>query len=182
MDGNKPDKKWQLGLGGVFLILLVGILVAFFVPNKTMGLMGPRDRAKAANCASHLYQIGLHLSLMENENDSEALKGATIPDLLREAAHGGDLDETLLHCPANGAPYRVFSLPAALCFQHKENATANPVPIIMDAPGAHGKLGSNVLYSDGSFKLVPPEEAEKLVSEYSPVPLDISSDAKTGRD
>ena len=182
MDGNEPDKKWQLGLGGVFLILLVGILLALFFPNKTFGLMGPSDRAKAADCQSHLQQIGHHLSLMAKENDSEALKGATIPDLLRETAHGGDLDESCLHCPANGAPYHVFSLPAALCFQHKENAAANPVPIIMDAPGAHGKLGSNVLYSDGSFKLVPPEEAEKLVSEYSPVPLDISSDAESDRD
>ena len=171
MDGDKPDKKWQLGLGGVFLILLMGILLALFVPNKTFGLMGPSDRAKAANCASHLYQIGHYLNRMANENDSEARKGATIPDLLREAAHSGELDEKCLHCPATGAPYHVLSVSAMLLFQRSEDAA--PIPIVMDAPGAHGKLGSNVLYSDGSFKLVSPEEAEKILARFSSVPPEI---------
>ena len=171
MDGNKPDKKWQLGLGGVFLILLVGILLALFVPNKTFGLMGPRDRAKAAYCAHHLHQIGHYLSLMAKEKDSEVLNGATIPDLLREAAHSGELDETLLHCPATGAPYHVLSVPAAQIFQRSEDAA--PIPIVMDAPGAHSKLGSNVLFSDGSFKLVSPEEAEKILARFSSVPPEI---------
>ena len=171
MDGNKPDKKWQLGLGGVFLILLVGILLALFVPNKTFGLMGPSDRAKAADCASHLHQIGHQLSLMANGNDSDARNGATIPDLLREAAHSGELDEKCLHCPATGAPYHVLSVPAAQIFLRSEDAA--PIPIVMDAPGAHGKLGSNVLYSDGSFKLVLPEEAEKIFAGFSSVPPEI---------
>ena len=175
MDGDKPDKKWQLGLGGVFLILLMGILLALFVPNKTFGLMGPGDRAKAAVCASHMHQIGHQLSLMANENGSEALKGTTIPDLLREAAHSGELDETLLHCPATGAPYHVLSVPAAQIFLHSENSS--PIPIVMDAPGAHSKLGSNVLYSDGSFKLVPPEEAEKILARFSSVPPEIKHDS-----
>ena len=176
MDGNKPDKKWQLGLGGVFLILLVGILLALFVPNKTFGLMGPSDRAKAAYCAHHLHQIGHYLSLMAKEKDSEALNGATIPDLLREAAHSGELDETLLHCPATGAPYHVLSVPASPIFLHSENSS--PIPIVMDAPGAHGKLGSNVLYSDGSFKLVPPEEAEKILAGFSSMPINANPEAQ----
>ena len=175
MDGNKPDKKWQLGLGGVFLILLVGILLALFVPNKTFGLMGPRDRAKAADCASHLHQIGQYLNRRANGNDSEALNGATIPDLLREAAHSGELDETLLHCPATGAPYHVLSVPAAQIFQRSGDAA--PIPIVMDAPGAHGKLGSNVFYSDGSFKLVPPEEADKILAGFSSVPPEIKHES-----
>ena len=175
MDGDKPDKKWQLGLGGVFLILLMGILLALFVPNKTFGLMGPSDRAKAADCASHLHQIGHYLNRMANGNGSEAVKGATFPDLLREAAHSGELDETLLHCPATGAPYHVLSVPAAQIFQRSEDAA--PIPIIMDAPGAHGKLGSNVFYSDGSFKLVPPEEAEKILAGFSSVPPEIKHES-----
>ena len=177
MNGDNPDKKWQLGLGGVFLILLVGILLALFVPNKTFGLMGPSDRAKAADCASHLHQIGHHLSLMAKEKDSEALKGATIPDLLREAAHSGELDETLLHCPATGAPYHVLSVPAMPVFQRSEDAS--PIPIVIDASGAHSKLGSNVLYSDGSFKLVPPEEAEKIIARFSSVPIELEPEAQT---
>ena len=179
MDGDKPDKKWQLGLGGVFLILLMGILLALFVPNKTFGLMGPGDRAKAADCASHLHQIGQYLNRRANGNDSEALNGATIPDLLREAAHSGELDETLLHCPATGAPYHVLSVPAMPVFLRSEDAA--PVPIVIDAPGAHSKLGSNVLYSDGSFKLVPPEEAEKIVAGFSSVPPEIKLESKQER-
>ena len=176
MDGNKPDKKRKLGLGGVFLILLIGILLAMFVPNKTFGLMGPSDRAKAAKCSSHLYQIGHYLNRMAKENDSEALKGATFPDLLREAAHSGELDETLLHCPATGAPYHVLSVPAMLIFQRSEDAA--PIPIVMDAPGAHGRLGSNVLFSDGSFKLVSPEEAEKILARFSSIPKEINPEAQ----
>ena len=140
MDGDRPDKKWQLGLGGVFLILLVGILLALFVPNKTFGLMGPSDRAKAADCASRLHQIGHYLNRMANGNDSEALNGATIPDLLQEAAHSGELDEKCLHCPATGAPYHVLSAPAAQIFQRSEDAA--PIPIIMDAPRTEIRSGN----------------------------------------
>ena len=175
MDGNKPDKKRKLGLGGVFLILLIGILLAMFVPNKTFGLMGPSDRAKAADCASRLHQIG-NLLVRAKENDSEAMKGATIPDLLREAAHSGELDEKCLHCPATGAPYYVLSVPAMLIFQRSEDAA--PIPIVMDAPGAHGRLGSNVLFSDGSFKLVSPEEAEKILARFSSIPKEINPEAQ----
>ena len=191
MDGNKPDKKRKLGLGGVFLIILMGILVAFFFSNNTMGLKGPNDNLIAADCASHLHEIGHYLNRMADffrvvhdsnvrvyGNDSEALKGATIPDLLRYAAHSGELDEKCLHCPANGAPYHVFSVPATLFFQHSEIATANPVPIVMDSPGAHGKLGANVLYSDGSVKRLTSEEVEKILAEFSSVPNELESEAQ----
>ena len=170
MNGNRPDKKRKLGLGGVFLIILIGILVALFVSNNTIGLRGPSDNAVAADCMSRLHRIG-NLLVRANGNDSEALKGATIPDLLREAAHSGELDETLLHCPATGAPYHVLSVPAAQIFQRSGDAA--PIPIVMDAPGAHSKLGSNVLYSDGSFKLVSPEEAEKILARFSSIPPEI---------
>ena len=49
----------------------------------------------------------------------------------------------------------------------------------MDAPNAHGKLGSNVLFSDGSFKLVPPEEAEKIIARFSSIPKEINPEAQT---
>ena len=189
MDGNKPDKKRKLGLGGVFLIILMGILVAFFFSNNTMGLKGPNDNLIAADCASHLHEIGHYLNRMADffrvvhdsnvrvyGNDSEALKGATIPDLLRYAAHSGELDETLLHCPATGAPFHVLSVPAMPIFLRSEDAA--PIPIVMDAPGAHGKLGANVLFSDGSFKLVPPEEAEKIIARFSSVPNELEPEAQ----
>ena len=182
MDWNRPIKERQLKSWEAILVLLVGIpvaLVALFAFNiQTFGLRGPGDNAVNAVCMSHLNQVGHCLYLMAKENDSEELKGATIPDLLREAAHGGQLDEKCLHCPANGAPYHVFSVPATLFFQHSEIATANPVPIVMDSPGAHGKLGSNVLYSDGSVKRLTSEEAEKILTELSSVQIKADPEAQ----
>ncbi len=181
MNGNRPDKKRKLGLGGVFLIILIGILVALFVSNNTIGLRGPSDNAVAADCMSRLHRIG-NLLVRANENDSEAMKGATIPDVLREAAHSGELDEKCLHCPADGAPYHVFSVPAMLVFQRSEDAA--PIPIVMDLPGEHGEeRGSMVLYSDGTVRRLTTEEAEKLVAEQSPVPLKLQkNDDRTGQE
>ena len=69
------------------------------------------------------------------------------------------------------APYLVFSVPASVVF---DKSLQEPVPILMCPLGAHGdKLGSRVLYSDGSANYLTPEESEKLVAEQSPVPLEI---------
>jgi hypothetical protein len=43
----------------------------------------------------------------------------------------------------------------------------------MCPPGAHREFGTNVLYSNGDVKTLTLEEAEKLVAEQSPVPLEI---------
>ncbi len=67
--------------------------------------------------------------------------------------------------------YLVFPAPASVVF---DESLQEPVPILMCPPGAHGdKRGSMILYSDGSQKSLTAEEAEKLVSEYSPVPLEL---------
>jgi len=70
--------------------------------------------------------------------------------------------------------YLVFPVPASAVL---DGSLQPPVPILMCPPGAHGKLGSNVLYSDGSTKRLTTEEAEKLVAEQSPVPLKIVFEA-----
>ena len=68
------------------------------------------------------------------------------------------------------APYLVFPVSASVVFDESQQ----PVPILMCPPGAHGgKRGSILLYSDGSQKCLTAEEAEKLVAEQSPVPLEI---------
>ena len=72
-------------------------------------------------------------------------------------------------------PYLVFSVPASVVF---DKSLQEPVPILMCPLGAHGdKLGSRVLYSDGSANYLTPEESEKLVAEQSPVPLEIDFEA-----
>ena len=75
------------------------------------------------------------------------------------------------------APYLVFSVPASVVF---DKSLQEPVPILMCPLGAHGdKLGSRVLYSDGSANYLTPEESEKLVAEQSPFPLEIDFEALT---
>ena len=177
MDWNKPIKERQLKTWEVILVLLAGIILAALIVlnNKTFGLRGPNDNLIDADCKSRLHQIE-NLFARAKENDSEALKGTTIPDLLREAAHGGKLDEKCLHCPANGAPYHVFSVPAALLFQRSGNTA--PIPIVMDAPGAHGKLGANVLFSDGSIKRLPSEEVEKIIAQFSSMPINANPEVQ----
>ena len=71
--------------------------------------------------------------------------------------------------------YLVFPVPASAVL---DGSLLEPVPILMCPPGAHGKRGSNVLYSDGSVKKLTTEEAEKLVAEQSPVPLEIDFEVK----
>ena len=76
-------------------------------------------------------------------------------------------------------PYLVFPVSASVVFDESQQ----PVPILMCPPGAHGgKRGSMVLYSDGSQKCLTAEEAEKLVAEQSPVPLEIEFETGPGED
>lgn len=70
--------------------------------------------------------------------------------------------------------YLVFPEPASVVF---DESLQPPVPIVMDLPGTHREFGTNVLYSDGTVKILTAEEAEKLVAERSPVPY--KSDWKT---
>ena len=68
------------------------------------------------------------------------------------------------------SPYLVFPVPASVVF---DDSLQPPVPILMCPPGAHREFGTNVLYSNGDVKTLTLEEAEKLVAEQSPVPLEI---------
>ena len=70
------------------------------------------------------------------------------------------------------SPYLVFPVPASVVF---DKSLQPPVPILMCPPGAHGdKRGSMVLYSDGTIESLTTEEAEKLVADQSPEPLEIN--------
>ena len=66
--------------------------------------------------------------------------------------------------------YLVFPVPASVVF---DDSLQPSVPILMCPPGAHREFGTNVLYSNGDVKTLTLEEAEKLVAEQSPVPLEI---------
>ena len=66
--------------------------------------------------------------------------------------------------------YLVFPSPASVVF---DDSLQPSVPILMCPPGAHREFGTNVLYSNGDVKTLTLEEAEKLVAEQHPVPLEI---------
>ena len=99
-------------------------------------------------------------------------------------------------------PYLVFPVPASWMWhdyfvkkglrEPSEEDIPEKVPVLMDPPGAHmesaklmmiyriftlkkglsSALSSRVLYSDGSIGVISREEAEKLVSDLSPEPIE----------
>jgi prepilin-type processing-associated H-X9-DG protein len=165
----------------VFLVLLIGIPIALIVsgaPQKFLFEMpDAKDGARAAECKYNLNQLGKRLYDATHEEGFDPDAGWTVPDLIRESVHGGKLDETILHCPATGAPYSVFSIPAAVCAKHGGLVPAKLVPVAMCRPDAHRRrkggfyfpkeYGAMVLYSDGHVARVSREEAERLLSGLS---------------
>ncbi len=99
-------------------------------------------------------------------------------------------------------PYLVFPGPASWLWhdylvkkglrEPSEEVVPEKVPVLMDRPGAHmesaklmmiyriftlkkglsSALSSRVLYSDGSIGVVSREEAERLVQEHAPKPIE----------
>ena len=193
LNWNKPIRERRLRPREVFLVLLIGIPIALIVsgaPQKFLFEMpDAKDGVRAAECKYNLNQLGKRLYDVTHEEGFDPGAGWTVPDLIRESVHGGELDEKILHCPATGAPYSVFSIPAAVCTQHGGLVPANPVPVVMCRPDAHRRrkgvfyfpkeYGAMVLFSDGNVKRVSREEAEKLVSEMSQQVPANESDPKT---
>ena len=125
--------------------------------------------------------------------DPETLQKMMVHDLVREMVHQRGVPQEFFLCAKTKEPYHVFPVPADLFFRHMDGrgATAPPVSvaIAMCRPDVHHmihagrfgwfkKYGVLVLYSDGHVERVSREEAEKLVSEYSPVPLEIAPEAQ----
>ena len=178
---NKPIRERQLRPWEVFLVLLIGIPIALIIsgaPQKfLLEMPDAKNGVRAAQCRHNLNQLGKRLYDATHEEGFDPNAGWTVPDLIRESVHGGKLDEKILHCPAPGAPYSVFSIPAAVCAKHGGLVPANPVPVAMCRPDAHRRktgflnlhkeYGAMVLYSDGQVKRVSQEEAEQLLSGLS---------------
>ena len=120
----------------------------------------------------------------------------TVADLIREALQRKFIPEEELCCPYSKRPYLVFPAPASVLLQ-PENPQ-HRIPIVMDCPDSHmetdfmvklfmardshtGKkyhLTARVLYADGGVGTINMEEAEELVSKYSPVPIEIAQEAQ----
>ena len=128
----------------------------------------------------------------EGDIPPEITQDTTILDLIQEAVRRGDLGCERLCCPYSKRPYLVFPVPASVLLQPDD--PQHRIPIVMDSPDSHmetdfrvklfmgrdshtGKkyhLTARVLYADGSVGTISMEDAEQLVSKYSPVPVSLT--------
>lgn len=127
-----------------------------------------------------------------NETPPEITPDMTVADLIQEALRQEFLIEKDLCCPHSKRPYLVFPVPASVLLQPED--PQHRIPIVMDCPDSHmetdfmvklfmardshtGKkyhLTARVLYADGGVGTISMEEAEQLVSKYSPVPVSLT--------
>ncbi len=186
-DPVSPAKQGENGAVRVYhLIWILVIMAVFFV---LMGvLLPPLGQAKpgpvATDCRINLFigwkELRYDLPEQYEDNAGNPPPEWTIPDLIRAVNKSWNRDRPLFSsCPVFFLPedkggrkqgYLVFPEPASVVF---DDSLRPPVPIVMDLPGTHGDFyGTNVLFSDGTVISLTAEEAEKLVAEKSPVPIE----------
>ena len=185
MDWKQQFKVHDLSFRETIIILLVvavcEVILMFIFPWR-----GPVWNA-VTRCGINQRSIYRIMSRVPDGDEFELPPEWTVADLIREAVRKDRqsphaMEEHYFICrniskvrecdfPYDLRPYLVFPVPASVVF---DESLQKPVPILMCWPGAHdGKHCSMVLYSDGTTNPLTPEEAEKLVSEYSPVPLEL---------
>ncbi len=185
MDWKQQFKVHDLSFRETIIILLVvavcEVILMFIFPWR-----GPVWNA-VTRCGINQRSIYRIMSRVPDGDEFELPPEWTVADLIREAVRKDrqsphPMEENYFICrniskvrecdfPYDLRPYLVFPVPASVVF---DESLQKPVPILMCWPGAHdGKHCSMVLYSDGTTNPLTPEEAEKLVAEYSPVPLEI---------
>ena len=174
---EKMRKSWHGCLIAVLVMMAFLFLVLLFLSQ----LGKTRPETVAAACRSDLKQAYQWMGWLIKDNVEEGCElppDWTIPVLIREWHY----DWKPFFCPAPGFsyrdPYLAFPVPASVLL----NPEQEPVPILMCRPGIHGKYGTPVLYSDGSVQVLSTADAEKLVREQSPVPLELKKpDFMTGQ-
>ncbi len=186
-DTVSPVKQGENGaVRGYHLIWFIVIMAAIFVLKGI--LLPPLGQVKpgpvATACRSGLFAEWKELRYgLPDRNKDDAGKPPpewNVPDLIRAVNKSWNRSRPLFSsCPVCLLPedkggrkqgYLVFSSPASVVF---DDSLRLPVPIVMDLPGTHGSFyGTNVLFSDGTVISLTLEEAEKLVAEKSPVPIE----------
>ena len=195
MDWKQQFKVHDLSCRETFIVLLViavcEVILLFLIP-----LWQPdRETVCRAVCVGKQRSIYRIMSEVPDGDGFELPPEWTVADLIREAVRkdrqgARPLEEKYYSCrnvrrvrvktfpylrrerAEVYRPYLVFPVPASVVF---DDSLRQPVPILMCPPGAHGKYGSSVLYSDGSTKKLTAEEAGKLVAEQSPIPLELEN-------
>ena len=186
---EKTRKSWH----GCLIAVLV-IMALFFLGLMLLPPLGqPSEHACAVDCFSNLMQDWkcLRWGVPDDKGDKAWTPPPdwTLVDLVREYELGKFNPPPVFRGCVHIRPqtwieeirdsreterqhYLMFPVPASVVF---DDSLQPPVPILMCPPGAHGGSGSKILYSDGTTKTMPTEEAEKLVAEQHPVPLELKS-------
>ena len=198
MDWKQQFKFHDLSFRNIGIVFLLLALNLFILIQTSFWQVNPEavSAAYSTKCASQQKAIYASLCEVPAGDGSELPPEWTVADLIREAVGKNlqtsyPLSEKMFICrniryvrafpylrrerTEVDSPYLVFPVPASTVF---DQSLQQPVPILMCPPGAHGdKRGSMILYSDGTTKAMTSEEAEKLVAEHSPVPLEIDVEA-----
>ena len=159
---------FSLGLG-----LVCFVLGLFFLPP----LGQPSEKGYYMDCSSKLILLEKKIYwLTKVDKEREKPDNWSVCDLIRDdlSQYDGEnrrMEELNLICPKDRQAYLIFPVPAHIGLY--EESVQPPVPIAMCRPGVHGKPGTPVLYSDGTVQVLTTEDAENLVAELSPVPLEI---------
>ena len=184
------------------LIMLLVMTALFFLGLMLLPPLGqPSEHSLAVNCFGNLMQDWSILRWgLSDDNGDEAWTPPpdwTLVDLIHEyESRKYDYPPVFRGCvhirpqtwieeirdsrETERQHYLVFPVPASVVF---DDSLQPSVPILMCPPGAHREFGTNVLYSNGDVKTLTLEEAEKLVAEQSPVPLEIENpDFRTGQE
>ena len=194
--GEKKDGCRNGCLAAFFVVPTLLFVVLMLLPP----LGQPSEHSCAVNCFSNLMQDWKILRWgLPDDNGDEAWTPPpdwTLVDLIQESEKF-DLPYPVFRGCVHIRPqtwideirdsreterqhYLVFPVPASVVF---DDSLQPPVPILMCPPGAHREFGTNVLYSNGDVKTLTLEEAEKLVREQSPVPLEVKRpEDRTGQD
>ena len=184
---EKTSKSWH----GCLIAVLV-IMALFFLGLMLLPPLGqPSEHSCAVNCFANLMQDWsiLRWGLSDDNGDEAWIPPPdwTLVDLIHEyESRKYDYPPVFRGCvhirpqtwieeirdsrETERQHYLVFPVPASVVF---DDSLQPSVPILMCPPGAHREFGTNVLYSNGDVKTLTLEEAEKLVAEQSPVPLEI---------
>ena len=202
MDWKKQFKVHDLSLRDTCVVLLV-IAVNLLILIFSLDTGVPPERASAAGCTHQEHRIYRIMREVPDGEGGELPPEWTVADLIREAVRKDrqgayPLEEKYYSCrnvrrvrvksfpylrrerAEVYRPYLVFPVPASVVF---DDSLQPPLPIVMCPPGAHRKFGTNVLYSNGDVKTLTLEEAEKLVAEQHPVPLELERpDSRTGQE
>ena len=161
------------------------ICVIFMIAILVFLLLAPRysrNLGRSFRCFTNMKAFPDYMAHTAEEMEPEDLAKMTVADLLQESIRKGKMKENQVVCPIDGRPYDIFPLSAAGFVRRFESGNQDPIPVAM-CRSLHEKregwsgwykiyYGTPVVYTDGQMKYLSRDEAEKLISELSPKPID----------